>query len=51
LPDKFLKTGIIVPINHALHAYIPFQLAVNSSQAQNDFAKITFLYYLNKSID
>ena len=33
----FLKTGIIVPINHALHAYIPFQLAVNSSQARINY--------------
>ena len=28
-----LITGIKVPITDALHAYIPFQLAVNSSQA------------------
>jgi len=32
LPDKILKTGIIVPINHALHAYIPLSHAVKSSQ-------------------
>jgi len=33
LPDNSLITGIKVPITDALHAYIPFQLAVNSSQA------------------
>lgn len=34
MPDNLSPAGIIVPTGHALHAYIPFQLAVKSSQAQ-----------------
>jgi hypothetical protein len=35
LPDNSLITGIKVPITDALHAYIPLQPAVKSSQPQD----------------
>ena len=31
-------------ITDPLHAYIPFQLAVNSSQAQNDISKLRIYF-------
>ena len=37
-------------ITDPLHAYIPFQLAVNSSQAQNDISKLRiYLIRTNKT--
>jgi len=39
-----------VEITDPLHAYIPFQLAVNSSQAQNDISKLRiYLIRTNKT--
>jgi hypothetical protein len=47
LPDNSLITDIKVQITDALHAYIPLQPAVKSSQAQSMSVQIYYIFMRN----